>query len=101
RASVTGVTPPIYTRVLPPDFPVSPPLSGGYTENEPKGDPVTPAISTRYVSTNGIPPPTPGIDPGGRGANGTAPPCALCGGTARWDDHGTLRCAACYPLKGA
>jgi hypothetical protein len=24
-------------------------------------------------------------------------PCAVCEGTERWDDHGTLRCVACYP----
>jgi hypothetical protein len=25
------------------------------------------------------------------------PPCALCSGNNRWDDHGILRCVACYP----
>jgi hypothetical protein len=25
------------------------------------------------------------------------PPCALCGGAERWDDHGILRCVTCYP----
>jgi hypothetical protein len=25
------------------------------------------------------------------------PPCALCGGDERWDDHNVLRCVACYP----
>jgi hypothetical protein len=27
----------------------------------------------------------------------TIPPCFLCGGNERWDDHGILRCVACYP----
>ena len=26
-------------------------------------------------------------------------PCALCGGTERWDDQGTLRCVTCYPPR--
>ena len=25
------------------------------------------------------------------------PPCAVCQGVDRWDDHGTTRCLACYP----
>jgi hypothetical protein len=25
------------------------------------------------------------------------PPCALCNGNERWDDHGILRCVACWP----
>jgi hypothetical protein len=25
------------------------------------------------------------------------PPCALCGGCNRWQDHGVQRCVACYP----
>jgi hypothetical protein len=25
------------------------------------------------------------------------PPCALCGGNDRWNDHSTLRCVACWP----
>ena len=27
----------------------------------------------------------------------TSPPCAVCGGTDRWNDHGIPRCVACYP----
>jgi len=26
-------------------------------------------------------------------------PCAVCGGTNRWDDQGTPRCVACYPPR--
>ena|SRR5215510_13667535 len=25
------------------------------------------------------------------------PPCAVCGGIVRWDDHGVQRCRACWP----
>jgi len=25
------------------------------------------------------------------------PPCAVCQGTERWNDHGISRCVACYP----
>ena len=25
------------------------------------------------------------------------PPCACCGGVARWQDHGVARCVACWP----
>jgi hypothetical protein len=26
-----------------------------------------------------------------------SPPCAVCNGPERWDDHGILRCVACWP----
>ena len=29
------------------------------------------------------------------------PPCAVCGGTERWDDAGILRCVTCWPWRGA
>jgi hypothetical protein len=28
------------------------------------------------------------------------PPCAVCGGTQRWEDEGILRCVTCWPLEG-
>ena len=28
------------------------------------------------------------------------PPCAVCGGTERWDHAGVLRCVTCWPLGG-
>jgi hypothetical protein len=45
-------------------------------------------------------------EPSSRGSRGSSPPdaaicilppCALCGESDRWDDHGILRCVACYP----
>ncbi|HEY5869311.1 MAG TPA: hypothetical protein VI542_27740 [Candidatus Tectomicrobia bacterium] len=27
------------------------------------------------------------------------PPCALCGGTERWDDQETMRCVGCWPVE--
>jgi len=32
---------------------------------------------------------------------GRPPPCAVCGGTARWDHKGVLRCVTCWPLEGS
>jgi hypothetical protein len=29
------------------------------------------------------------------------PPCAVCGGTARWDHKGVWRCVTCWPLEGS
>ena len=29
------------------------------------------------------------------------PPCAVCGGTERWDHEGILRCVTCWPLEGS
>jgi hypothetical protein len=32
-------------------------------------------------------------------ASGMVIPCANCGGTVRWNDHGTLRCWQCWPPR--
>jgi phage/plasmid-associated DNA primase len=29
------------------------------------------------------------------------PPCAVCGGTARWEQEGIWRCVTCWPLEGS
>jgi hypothetical protein len=29
------------------------------------------------------------------------PPCAVCGGTARWEQEGVLRCVTCWPWEGS
>ena len=29
------------------------------------------------------------------------PPCAVCGGTERWEHEGVLRCVTCWPLEGS
>ena len=29
------------------------------------------------------------------------PPCAVCGGTARWEHAGVLRCVTCWPSAGS
>jgi hypothetical protein len=91
---------------LPPSCPASDPSQGGVVPQREH------AIHPSYLSyPSSVPRRTvmPSAHPSWAQANGGAippatvlpPPCAVCGGTERWEHEGIWRCVTCWPMEGS